>query len=263
MREEKIEFENKGGKIIGKLVLPEQKTKSLILLVHGFTGDLDGPADLYKRLASRLAEDGFAVYRFNFRFTSDGFEDFHKMTIAGEVEDLKLLIKEFSKKYDRIGIVGESLGGAISILSYSSKVRCLVLFYPAVFFKENIANRWSSDKEIRELNEGGVLPWAKRSTGQKLYVGKRFIEEINKIEVFPKIPKIKCPIMFVHGNSDNTVSFTESERAFKNANEPKRIEIVEGAEHGFNDSDYAPSEELQDKAINLTVNWFKSWLNTK
>jgi pimeloyl-ACP methyl ester carboxylesterase len=259
MKEEKIVFENQGEKIIGFLTLPDSKTNNLIFLVHGFTGNMNGPADLYKRLAYRLTENGFAVYRFNFRFTSDSFEDYYKMTISGEVDDLKLLIKEFSKKYNKIGVVGESLGGSISILGYSSKVNCLVLFYPAIFFKENIANRWSSDEEIRELNEKGVLPWV-RSSGQKLFVGKKFIEEVNKIEIFPEVSKIKCPIMFIHGNVDTTVSFTESERAFKIANEPKRIEIIEGALHGFKDKNYQTSEELQDKAINLTIDWFKKYL---
>ncbi|MEM5778100.1 MAG: YqiA/YcfP family alpha/beta fold hydrolase [Candidatus Aenigmatarchaeota archaeon] len=259
MKEEKVEFENQGEKIIGFLTSPNLKTNSLILLVHGFTGNMNGPADLYKRLAYKLTENGFAVYRFNFRFTSDSFEDYHKMTISGEVNDLKFLINEFSKKYDKIGVVGESLGGAISILGYSSKVKCMVLFYPAIFFKENIANRWSSDEQIKEMNEKGILPWV-RSSGQKLYVGKKFIEEINRIEILPEIQKIKCPILFIHGNVDTTVNFSESERAFKIANEPKRIEIIDGAHHGFKDRDYQPSEELQDKAINLTLYWFNKWL---
>jgi len=259
MKEEKIVFENQGEKIIGVLTLPDSKTNNLILLVHGFTGNMNGPEDLYKRLAYKLTENGFAVYRFNFRFTSDSFEDYHRMTITGEIDDLKLLIKEFSKRYDKIGVIGESLGGSISILGYSPKVNCMVLFYPAIFYKENIANRWSSDEEIRELNKKGVLPWV-RSSGQKLYVGKKFIEEVHKIEVFSKIQKIKCPILFVHGNVDKTVSFTESERAFKIANEPKRIEIIEGANHGFKDKNYQTSEELQDKAISLTLEWFLKWL---
>lgn len=262
MKEEKVELENKGEKIVGFLTLPKLKTNNLILLVHGFTGNMNGSsnADLYKRLAYKLTENGFAVYRFNFRFTSDNFKNYHKMTIAGEVDDLKLLIREFSKKYENIGMVGESLGGSISILGWSSKVKCLVLFYPAIFFKENISNRWSSDEQIREMNEKGVLPWIKKSSGQKLFVGKKYIEEINKIEIFPEVPKIKCPIMFIHGKADKTVSFTESERAFKVANEPKRIEIIDGAEHGFKDRNYKPAAELQNKAIDLTVRWFEKWL---
>jgi len=78
MKEEKVEFENKGERISGFLTLPNLKSKILILLVHGFTGNMNGPADLYKRLAHKLAENGFAVYRFNFRFTSDNFENYHK-----------------------------------------------------------------------------------------------------------------------------------------------------------------------------------------
>lgn len=259
MKEEKIEFENKGGKIVGMLTLPELKTNKLILLVHGFTGNMNGPENLYKRLAYKLTENGFAVYRFNFRFTSGNFEEYHKMTITGEVDDLERLIKEFSKKYNKIGVVGESLGGSIVILGYSSKINCLVLFYPAIFYKENIANRWSSDEDIRELNRTGILPWV-RSSGQKVHVGKKFVEEAHSLEVFSKIQKIKCPVFFIHGDADTTVSFTESERAFKVANEPKKIEIIEGSHHAFKDRNYRPSEELQNKAISLTVDWFKKWL---
>lgn len=258
MLEKRLDFKTKSGKITGFLTLPKAISKNLILLVHGFTGSMDGPSDLYKKLAYKLTENGFAVYRFNFRFTTDDFKDYYKMTIAGEVTDLKFLVKEFSKKY-RVGIVGESLGGAISILGYSDKVSCMVLFYPAIFFKENIADRWSSDEDIREMNDKGVLPWTK-SSGQKLFVGKKFIEEVNRIEIIPKISKIRCPLLFIHGSVDTTVSFTESNRAFKVANEPKDIKIIEGAHHGFKDKNYRPSEVLQDKAIELSVGWFKKWL---
>jgi uncharacterized protein len=259
MREEKLDFKLKDGNIVGLLTTPNAKTDKIILLVHGFTGNMNGPADLYKRLAYKLTESGFAVYRFNFRFTSDGFEDYYKMTITGEVDDLKFLVNEFSKKYNKIGVVGESLGGSVSVLGYSDEINCLVLFYPAIFYKENIANRWSSDEEIKEMNENGVLPWVK-SSGQKLYVGKKFIEEAHNLEVFPEVSKIKCPIIFIHGNADTIVSFTESERAFKVANNPKEMNIIDGAEHGFKDSDYITSEELQDKAIKITLDWFDKWL---
>ena len=263
MIEERIEFENRGGKIIGLLESPEIKTKTndLILLAHGFTGSMDGPSSLYKRLAGKLVESGFTVYRFNFRFTSNPFEEHHRMTLAGEVDDLKLLIREFSKKYGKIGVVGESMGGAVSILGYSPKVECLVLYYPAIFLKENIRTMWSSDEKVRELREKGVLSYVKRSTNQTLYIGKNFVEGVNAIDtLLPEVIRIKCPVLFIHGNTDRTVSFTESERAFKAANEPKKIEIIDGAEHGFKDENYQPCAELQDRAINLTIGWFKKWL---
>jgi hypothetical protein len=85
MIEERIEFENKGEKIIGLLESPETKTSDLILLAHGFTGSMDGPSNLYKRLTSKLVESGFTVYRFNFRFTSDPFENHHVAIIENDI----------------------------------------------------------------------------------------------------------------------------------------------------------------------------------
>jgi len=55
------------------------------------------------------------------------------MAIKGEVSDLKLIINEMSKNYINIGLVGESMGALISILSYDERIKCLVLWYPGVF----------------------------------------------------------------------------------------------------------------------------------
>ena len=259
MREEEVEFENKGDKIVGLLSSPDLGSSNLVILAHGFAANMN--IELYKKLAHRLVENGYAAYRFNYRFISDSYENFHKITFDGEVDDLKLVIGKFSKRYKNIGVVGESLGGAVSILSYSSQVKCLVLFYPAIFFKNDIRKEWSSEEKIRELNEKGYFSFVKRSTGQILHVGKKFTDGMSSIDdILQEIPKIKCPIMFIHGDSDRTVSYTESGRAFKVANRPKRIEIVKGAEHGFKDDNYMPSEKLQDKAIVLTIEWFKKWL---
>jgi len=55
MREEKIYFENQGEKIEGILNKPENKTESLIVLVHGFTGSKDGPGGLFIKLAKKIS----------------------------------------------------------------------------------------------------------------------------------------------------------------------------------------------------------------
>jgi len=122
----------------------------LIILVAGFTGSKEGPGDLFIKLAEELVSKNFAVLRFNFRHISEDFKEFHKMTIKGEISDLKLIINEMAKKFSKIGIVGESLGGLISVLAYSEKVNCLVLWYPAVFLKETDLGRNFSQKKRKK-----------------------------------------------------------------------------------------------------------------
>ena len=98
MKEEKIYFKNEGQEIEGILHLPDKPTQSLVILVHGFTGSKDGPDGIYIKLAEKLASKGFAVLRFNFRFTTEDWNQFHNMTINGETSDLKVIIDEMAKK---------------------------------------------------------------------------------------------------------------------------------------------------------------------
>ena len=41
--------------------------EKIIILVHGFTGNMHGPKNLYDELAFVLLENGYSVYQFNFR----------------------------------------------------------------------------------------------------------------------------------------------------------------------------------------------------
>ena len=166
MKIEKIYFENQAEKIEGILHLPEKEGDKLIILVHGFTGTKDGPGSLFLRLAEKLVSQDFAVLRFNFRYTTEDFREFHKMTIRSEVSDLKVIIDEMSKKFGKIGIVGESMGGLISVLAYNEKIKCLVLWYPAVFQKEtDLGRRFLSKEAEEELRKTGFIK-GKKSDGR-------------------------------------------------------------------------------------------------
>ena len=156
MEEKIIEFENNGEKIKGVLALPDQKTEKIVVIVHGFTATKDGPGNSFVKLAKKLAENGFVALRFNFRYTNENFTEFEKMTISSEVSDLKLIIKKMKEKFKKIGLVGESMGGIISVLCYSEKINCMVLWYPALFLKDTRVGKWLSSKEaIEELKLKG------------------------------------------------------------------------------------------------------------
>jgi len=261
MKIRKIYFENEGIKIESILHLPENETNSLIILVHGFTGSKDGPGDAFTNLAKRLASENFAVLRFNFRFTTDNWSEFHKMTMAGEVIDLKLIINEMSKKYDKIGLVGESMGGSISILSYNEKVRCLVLWYSGIFRREiPTIKKFLSNESLKELEETGFVK-IKKSNGQEFKVGRGFIEENKTIDILPYAKKISSPVLLIHGDVDSVTPFSQSERLLAILKEPKKLEKIAEANHAWknrNRTDY--NLKAQEEAIELTVDWFNKWL---
>jgi dienelactone hydrolase len=209
-----------------------------------------------------LVLKGFAVLRFNFRFTTEDFKKFHKMTMKGEVSDLKLIIDEMSKKYNKIGLVGESMGGLISILSYDDRIKCLVLWYPGVFQKETDLGRWLlSEEAAKELEKTGFVK-GKKSDGREYKVGREFIEELKKIEVIPCARNIHSPTLIIHGESDKVVPFNQSERLLKILKCPKKLEKIKGVYHAWKNKEFTTDYNLeaQQRAIKLTIDWFKKWL---
>lgn len=259
MAEEKVIIENEGQKIVGILHKSDKPNDKLVILVHGFTGDMDGPGGLFIPFANKLSKDGFDVFRFNFRFTTKDWSLFQNVTISGEVSDLKKIISVMSVKYKKIGILGESLGGIVSIMGYNNKVNVLVLWYPPGFLLETSLNRFSSIEKSKEAEKTGYV--IEKKHNEIFKIGKSFIEEVKTIDVIPFAKKIKCPVFIVHGDKDTRVPIDQSERLIKILREPKKLAIIQGANHAWKDMDYKdPILEFQNRAMNLTIDWFKRWL---
>jgi len=260
MKEIKIIFNN-NGKIVGKLH-KKQNPKGLIILVHGFTGSIEGPGGTsWIKLAKLLAKENFDVFRFNFCFTSPGWKEFHKMTIASEVSDLKLILKKFSTKYRKIGIVGESLGGAVSILAFNKKINCLVLWYPIIDYRgTDIPKRFGSPSALAELKEKGYVTMVKRSTAEHVKVGKKYIMAIKKLNLYKKLRTVSCPTLIVSPDKDTVVPFWQSVKTLKLIkSEKKKLYKIKNSDHAW----WKPGREKRDwaaesLAIKQTVNWLKS-----
>lgn len=259
--QEKIYFENEGYKIEGILHLPEKETNSVVVIVHGFTASKDGPGKVFVELAETLVANGFAVLRFNFRFTTEDLSEFHNMTISGEVSDLKIITDEISKRYENVGLVGESLGGAISILSYNEKIKTMVLWYPAIFLNETELKQSLETKEALEELEKTGRSTLRKSNGQKFQVGRKFIEDREATNVISSAEKISCPTLIVHGDIDSVVSFTQAIRLMDVLKEPKKLEKIEGVDHAWHEKGYGEyAIAAQKKAIYFTTEWFRRYL---
>ncbi len=263
MKEISVNLSN-NGKIVG-LLRKVKNPKGLVILVHGFPGSIKGPAGTsWIKLSKALARKKFDVYRFNFRFTSPRWNKFHKMTISGEVNDLKLILRKFAKQYKRIGLVGESLGGAISVSAYNKKMSCLVLWYPVIDWprSETLTSRLETPSALHELNTKGYVTIEKSSTGAPIRVGKKFVEETKKLILYSKVRKITCPTLIVSPCKDTIVPFWQSEKYLKLLKtKDKTLLKVKNSDHawwkfGRNKRDWA-GERL---AIVKTTEWFNEWL---
>lgn len=241
---EDIEIQVNDYKMVG--YLENKESEKLIIMLHGFTGNMQGPDNIYDKLSEKLQENGYAVLRFNFRGTPPSQMEFTEMTIESETEDFKEVL-DFakSKGYEKIGVLGESMGGTIALTGYNPGLDVVVFWYPAFDFTEDtLTDLLFSEKGQKSLKDNGYI-----EVWDGFKVGPEFVEENKDFVIYDKIKNVQCPVLFVHGDKDADVPVNQSEKAFELANEPKEIQIIKGADHGFKNE--------QDEVIELTIQFLK------
>ena len=73
-----------------------------------------------------------------------------------------------------------------------------------------------------------------------------------KYNIIKSLKRVRAPLLIIHGNLDENVTLSQGELLYKNANKPKKLCVLEGADHIF--------VGFEDKVMKETLMWFKKWL---
>lgn len=244
-----VEFYVNGQRIRGNLHLPYVGAPCVITL-HGLEGNKD--SGKWPIVASRLFSEGYACLRFNFRGCGEGPERsdglFEDTTLTGRIRDYRAALRFLweSGKIDaeRIGVIGSSFGGMVAIAAREKRIRAIVLI-STPYVIPSLCER----KFICEQDTYYELPSGRRLKA-KFYED---LKEYNLLEAVREAP----PILIIHGSADETVPVDHALKLYENASKPKRIEIIDGADHIFTRAEHL------DRAINSAIEWFKKFLSFK
>lgn len=221
-----------GKNIFGKLYIPDTKAKTYptVILSHGFNSIGDDMADI----ALTFAENGFLAYTFDYcggstRSHSDGKTT--EMSIISEQNDLKAVIDMMSEldisDSRQIYLYGESQGGFVAALTAAEmpeRIAAMILLYPAFC----IPDQWLS-KDPESMAEPFTF------MGDML-LSKKYYDDVPRYDVYDRVSWYNKPVMIYHGDSDEVVDISYSERlinAFPNA----KLKVIKGAGHGFSGDD--------------------------
>ncbi|MBU4246589.1 MAG: alpha/beta fold hydrolase, partial [Nanoarchaeota archaeon] len=227
------------------------KNAPAVILCHGFSGDKIGKYRLRVRLARALCKNGFAVFRFDFSGHGDSEGEMDDVSIIQELDDLECAINYLKKQtfadINKIGIVGHSLGGEIAILEAAKNkdLKAIVLFAPVADYTK------LSAEFILSLKEAEKSGFAERASHK---IKKPYFDEMKQFRPIEEISKINAPLLVIHGTADDRVNISSSKELTEKANEPKKLVIINGADHHF--AGYNNTMQL----INETVKWFLRWL---
>ena len=214
----------------------------LVIMAHGF-GGTHGNVRAYAEAVSRK---GFLCYCLDFcgggnGSRSDGSTT--EMSIFTEREDLKAVVGQLKTLPEvdnsRIILMGESQGGMVSAITASQMpddILCLALFYPAFCIPDDAKRRYPTPDDI---------PASSSLWGTQL--GRTYYEYLYDFDVYAEIGKFNKPVLLLHGNRDNIVDISYSQRASETYQQVE-YHVLQGAGHGFSGSS-------QTQAINYLQDW--------
>jgi len=174
-----------------------------VLLMHGWGAN----AAMMLPAVPPLHEAGFAVLLLDARChgRSDD-EDFTSMPRFAEdiATGLDWLRERPGVDGSRLVLVGHSVGAAASLLCATQRddVRAVVSL-SAFAHPAELMRRWLWEKHL----PWWPLGWAVTRHVQRI-IGARF----DDIAPLATLPRVRCPVLLVHGLEDDTAPFTDAER---------------------------------------------------
>jgi dipeptidyl aminopeptidase/acylaminoacyl peptidase len=234
MRMEKVSFVSEGHRISGVLHLPDEENPRCVIASHGLLSSKD--SEKYIALGERISEEGMAMLRFDFRGIGESEGSEEDNTISKKIADLNGAI-DFVKTYPglggRIGLIGSSLGGFLSLIKASTdkEIRAVVV--------------WATPLHLDDLGS--------RKEEDYPLPPEAFFEDLPKHRLLPLLPKISNCLV-IHGEKDELVPMDQAFGIFYNLGIPKEIHVIGGADHRLTDLAH------RQRAIELSLDWFKKHL---
>jgi len=256
--------------------LKNLETSPCLIFVHGFKGFKDWGFGPY--LGKFFADKGFFVVTFNFshngvgesRTEFDELDKFAKNIFSLEISELTELIDAYKNgffgktKNQKIGLVGHSRGGAISLLTASQKKDVNAL---AVWSSVAKLDRYS-ERQKENWKKKGVFEVLNQRTKQVMRLNLSLLEDIEKngdttLNIKRAVADLKRPLLLVHGEQDLAVPIVEGEQLFNWSDKTlTEFQKIPAAGHTFDiKHPFEGSNPKFDKVINLTIDFFNKHFN--
>ena len=204
------------GNIINGLYAPGKDTFPTLLIFHGNAGNITH-RDIILQGFNRL---GYAVLLIDYHGygKSEGTPSEMNLYLDGRAS-LEWLSKEKKVKPAEIVLFGKSLGSGVAVeLATKNPFKGLILESPFT----------------------SIASVARSHFPYKFFPVNLLL--IDKFDNAAKIHRVDSPLLITHGTEDTIVDKKEGEKLFKQANMPKQLYLIEGADHNnmqyFNPQNY-------------------------
>lgn len=230
-----------------------------MLLLHGFMSYKEGDGYMFAKTAVKFAEEGIASARID--FCSMGENRYSRIHYGTEIciKETQIAFEYLQTDkhiiYNRIGILGHSMGGRIAFLSSELPSKCMVTFNGAIIVDKPTKLKMKGLNE-QEIDSQGYTIYH-TSDGRSELLFSKFVEDLQICS--NAIYRYKNPILICVG-ADDPMLDSKVIYNFIEKCSMKNVEklVIEKANHTFNakTGDFTKLYELLDKV----VLWLKKYL---
>jgi len=202
---------------------------------HGLGSSKD--SDKYILIAEEFSRAGIAVCRFDFRGCGESGGLFVETTVSEEVADARVVVEAMRRQAgldNRIALLGSSMGAYVSL--YVAQQDPSILTTVA----------WACPADLDDLLE-------KPETLYEYGLGEPCLAEF-RAGRYRRAPSGVRNCLFIHGDLDEVVPVAHAHRLYAEAEEPKRLVTLSGADHRLSD----PAHRLE--ATRLSLEWVQTYL---
>jgi alpha-beta hydrolase superfamily lysophospholipase len=219
------------GALAAILHLPERLPAPALVCSHGLLSSKDGSK--FSQLGVVFGAAGFAVIRFDFTGCGGSTAAHLDTLVATRVRDLDTVI-EFIRRQSwwdgKLALLGSSFGGTVSLLAAAARPQLV-----------SAMACWATPFDLGAI--AGGLEGAPRTT-VRFPAGHR-LGEPNHLGNLPALKNV----LVVHGGSDEIVPCRDAVSIYQRLGEPRRLLIMEPADHRFLDPDW------RRQALDASLDW--------
>lgn len=225
-------YDRQGHRVAAVLAAPVAPSSSVAVLCHGFLSGKNSTTN--KTLTRTLSERGIATLRFDFFGQGESDGPFELLTTSLAVDQAMTAIDLMRQRgYTRVGLMGSSFGGLVSILTAARRtdLACLALKCPVVDFAEELRLEFG-EKEMAAWKATDTIPNIMGGT-DRIKLTYAFYEDSLRQIAYGPAQSITAPTLIVQGDADEHVPLHQSRRLFDALRVEKRLELLPGADHQF------------------------------
>ena len=238
MNIQNVEIKRDGLTLRGDLRVPEGAEKCpIVIICHGFMANRSH--EMFERIANECVERGMAAVKFDFDGHGESDGEFSDMNVYSEILDAAKIIEYVREMpfVTKIYIAGHSQGALVGGMiagMYREYVSKLVMLAPAATMKDDAQIGSCFGVPYDSYHIPDFFP-VRNNEGENFNVGSLYFRIAKTLPIYETTTLFTGKVLIIHGSEDPAVGVIGAKR-YKERMPRAELVIVEGGDHGFNNS---------------------------